>query len=253
MTLRGLVLCLVLWSCVSSRRVEMPDDDTVFDLFELTHVHKKHHGVSLVKGPDPNSPAYKILNPNLIPSMPELSFRDLIYSIQSERGFIFTANLKQAKRTRGSLVSVERTDGTGSVFEIISNGKANTVDLVFWTASGQHVVSIEDVDVANGHWKNITVFVQEDRAQVHVGCEEINTQELDAPIQQILNQESADISSLRIAKGAAKSDRFMVRIWVLFMFDVSELHDCCGIILVICGTIVLSVVLYYHLMRIFVL
>uniref|UniRef100_A0A673K2L0 Thrombospondin-1-like n=1 Tax=Sinocyclocheilus rhinocerous TaxID=307959 RepID=A0A673K2L0_9TELE len=209
-----------------SESAEMPDDDTVFDLFELTHVHKKHHGVSLVKGPDPNSPAYKILNPNLIPSVPELSFRDLIYSIQSERGFIFTANLKQAKRTRGSLVSVERTDGTGSVFEIISNGKANTVDLVYWTASGQHVVSIEDVDVANGHWKNITVFVQEDRAQVHVGCEEINTQELDAPIQQILNQESADISSLRIAKGAAKSDRFMVRIWVLFMFDVSDLIDC---------------------------
>uniref|UniRef100_A0A8C1UGR2 Thrombospondin 1a n=1 Tax=Cyprinus carpio TaxID=7962 RepID=A0A8C1UGR2_CYPCA len=223
MTLRGLVFCLFLWSSVSSR--QMPDDDTVFDLFELTHVDKKHHGVNLVKGPDPNSPAYKILNPNLIPSVPELSFRDLIYSIQSERGFIFTANLKQVKHTRGSLVSVERTDGTGSVFEIISNGKANTVDLVYWTASGQHVVSIEDVNVANGHWKNITVFVQEDRAQVHVGCEEINTQELDAPIQQILNQESADIASLRIAKGAAKSDRFLVRIWVLFMFDVLDLID----------------------------
>ncbi len=88
------------------------------------------------------------------------------------------------------------------------------------------MVSIEDVNVANGHWKNITVFVQEDRAQVHVGCEEINTQELDAPIQQILSQESADTASLRIAKGAAKSDRFMVRIWALFMFDVSDLIDC---------------------------
>ncbi|XP_056092704.1 thrombospondin-1-like [Rhinichthys klamathensis goyatoka] len=208
MTLRGLVLCLLLWSS-ESRHAEMPDDDSVFDLFELSNLHKKHHGVSLVKGPDPNSPAYKILNPNLIPSVPELSFRDLIYSIQSERGFIFTANLKQAKRTRGSLVSVERTDGTGSVFEIISNGKADTVDLVYRTASGQHVVSIEDVSVANGHWRNITVFVQEDRAQVYVGCEEINTQELDVPIQQILSQESADIASLRIAKGAAKSDRFM--------------------------------------------
>lgn len=199
----------------------MLDDDSVFDLFELSHLHKKHHGVSLVKGPDPNSPAYKILNPNLIPSVPELSFRDLIDSIQSERGFIFTANLKQAKRTRGSLISVERTDGTGSVFEIISNGKANTVDLVYRTASGQHVVSIEDVSVANGHWRNITVFVQEDRAQVYVGCEEINTQELDVPIQQILSQESADIASLRIAKGAAKSDRFMVR---QHGFYRSELH-----------------------------
>ncbi|XP_039525325.1 thrombospondin-1-like [Pimephales promelas] len=208
MTLRGLVLCLLLWSS-ESRHAEMPDDDSVFDLFELSNLHKKHHGVSLVKGPDPNSPAYKILNPNLIPSVPELSFRDLIDSIQSERGFIFTANLKQAKRTRGSLISVERTDGTGSVFEIISNGKADTLDLVYRTASGQHVVSVEDVSVANGHWRNITVFVQEDRAQVYVGCEEINTQELDVPIQQILSPESADTASLRIAKGAAKSDRFM--------------------------------------------
>lgn len=234
-----------------SQSAEMPDDDTVFDLFELTHVHKKHHGVSLVKGPDPNSPAYKILNANLIPSVPELSFRDLIYSIQTERGFIFTANLKQAKRTRGSLVSVERADGTGSVFEIISNGKANTVDLVYWTASGQHVVSIEDVNVANGHWKNITVFVQEDRAQVHVGCEEINTQELDAPIQQILSQESADTASLRIAKGAAKSDRFMVRIWVLIMYMMHEICVICD--KPICDIIVLSVVLYSNIMHVFIL
>lgn len=194
---------------------EMMDDNTVYDLFELANVHKKHHGVSLVKGPDANSPAYKILNPNLIPSVPELSFRDLLFSIHSERGFIFSANLKQAKRTRGTLISVEKTDGSGSLFEIISNGKANTVDVVYASASGQHVVSIEDVDVANGHWKNITVFVQEDRAQVHVGCEEINIQELDVPIQQILNQEVADISNLRIGKGAAKTDRFMVRNLIL--------------------------------------
>lgn len=189
----------------------MLDDDTVYDVFELTNVHKHHVGVSLVKGPDPNSPAYKILKPNLIPSVPEPSFRDLLFSIHTERGFILTANLKQAKRTRASLITVEMKDGSGSLFEIISNGKANSVDLLYRSASGQQLVSIDDVDVADGQWRNLTLFIQEDRAQLHVGCEEINTQELDLPIQQILSQDIADISELRIGKPATKSDRFMVR------------------------------------------
>lgn len=182
----------------------------MYDLFELARVHKKHHGVSLVKGPDPYSPAYKILNPNLIPVVPEHSLRDLIYSIQEEKGFLFLVNLKQAKKTRGSLLTVEKKDGSGPIFEIISNGDAHTLDLVYTTANKQHVVSIEDAHLASGSWKNITLFLQEDRAQLYVGCEEINTSELDVPIYQILTQEVADIATLRIGKGAVK-DRFMVR------------------------------------------
>lgn len=188
---------------------ESREDSSVYDLFELAKVNKKHHGVSLVKGPDPYSPAYKILNPNLIPVIPERFFRDLIYSIQEEKGFLFVANLKQAKNTRGSLFSVERRDGSGSIFELVSNGNANTLDLVYATASGQHEVSIEDARLATGSWLNITLFVQEDRAQLYIGCEEINTSELDEPIHQILTQDVADVSVLRIGKGAVKS-RFMV-------------------------------------------
>lgn len=181
----------------------------MYDLFELTKIQKKHNGVSLVKGPDPNSPAYKILNPNLIPVIPERSFRDLVYSIQEEKGFIFVANLKQAKATKGSLFSVERRDGSGAVFELVSNGNANTLDLIYATASGQHEISIEDARLASGSWMNITLFVQEDRAQLYIGCEEINTSELDVPIHQILTQDVADVSVLRIGKGAVKN-RFMV-------------------------------------------
>lgn len=184
-------------------------DDSVYDLFELSRVNKKQHGVSLVKGPDPNSPAYKILHPNLIPAIPEPSFRDLIYSIQEEKGFLFLANIKQAKKTRGSLFIVERKDGTGPVFEIISNGDANTVDLIYTMPNGQHMISIEDARLASGSWMNITLFVQEDRAQLYVGCEEINTSELDAPIHQILTQDVADVATLRIGKGAV-NNRFMV-------------------------------------------
>ncbi|XP_062863908.1 thrombospondin-1-like [Trichomycterus rosablanca] len=202
-----LCLLLMLWSS-ESRQITESRDDSVYDLFELSQVNKKHHGVSLVKGPDPNSPAYKILHPNLIPAIPEPSFRDLIYSIQEEKGFIFMANIKQAKRTRGSLFIVERKDGTGPFFEIISNGDANTVDLIYTMPNGQHMISIEDARLASGSWMNITLFVQEDRAQLYVGCEEINTSELDAPIHHILTQDVSDVATMRIGKGAV-NNRFM--------------------------------------------
>uniref|UniRef100_A0A8C2K7C6 Thrombospondin-1 n=1 Tax=Cyprinus carpio TaxID=7962 RepID=A0A8C2K7C6_CYPCA len=184
------------------------DDNSVFDLFELVQVPRKNHGVTLVKGDDPYSPAYKILNPDLIPPVPESSFRDLIDSIHAERGFLLLVNFKQFKHTRGSLLTVEKKDGSGPVFEIISNGKANTLDIVFSTENKQQVVSIEEADLAVGHWKNITLFVQEDRVQFYVGCEEVNTAELDASIQTILTQETPGVASLRIGKGAVK-DRFM--------------------------------------------
>eukprot|EP00064_Thunnus_orientalis_P001305 superscaffoldBa00000088_g1307 len=189
-------------------KVESRDDNSVYDLFDLIQVSKKNHGVSLVKGDDPYSPAYKILNPSLIPPVPERAFRDLIDSIHAERGFLLLLNFKQFKRTRGSLLTVEKKDGSGPVFEIVSNGKANTLDIVFATENKQQVVSIEDVDLATGHWKNITLFVQEDRALLYAGCEEVNTAELDAPIQSILTQETPASAQLRVGKGAVK-DRFM--------------------------------------------
>uniref|UniRef100_A0A8C1NMD5 Thrombospondin-1 n=1 Tax=Cyprinus carpio TaxID=7962 RepID=A0A8C1NMD5_CYPCA len=198
----------MLWNCESARVAESRDDNSVFDLFELVQVPRKNHGVTLVKGDDPYSPAYKILNPDLIPPVPESSFRDLIDSIHAERGFLLLVNFKQFKHTRGSLLTVEKKDGSGPVFEIISNGKANTLDIVFSTENKQQVVSIEEADLAVGHWKNITLFVQEDRVQFYVGCEEVNTAELDASIQTILTQETPGVASLRIGKGAVK-DRFM--------------------------------------------
>lgn len=197
---------------------ESRDDNSVYDLFELVQVHKKNHGVSLVKGEDPYSPAYKILNPDLIPPVPETPFRDLVDSVHAERGFLLLANFKQFKRTRGSILTFEKRDGSGPIFEIISNGKANTLDVVYSTENKQQVVSIEEADLATGHWKNITLFVQEERAQLYVGCEEINTAELDLPISRILTQDVPASARLRIGKGAVK-DRFMVS---GFIFIVEE-------------------------------
>lgn len=188
---------------------ESRDDNSVFDLFELAHVNKRHHGVNLVKGADPYSPAYRVLNADLIPQVPDSALRDLLDSIQAERGFLLLVNLKQFKKTRGSLLTIEKNDGSGPVFEIISNGNANTLDVVYSTESQQQVVSIEDAGLATGHWKNITLFIQDERVQLFVGCEEINMSDMELPIQKVLSQEVADIAKLRIGKGAVR-DRFMV-------------------------------------------
>uniref|UniRef100_A0A4W6FVZ2 Thrombospondin 1 n=1 Tax=Lates calcarifer TaxID=8187 RepID=A0A4W6FVZ2_LATCA len=188
MKLTGIFLLLMLWTCESARVAGDRDDNSVYDLFELIQVPKKNHGVTLVKGDDPYSPAYKILNPDLIPPVPENSFRDLIDSIHAERGFLLL----------GSLLTVEKKDGSGPVLEIVSNGKANTLDIFFSTENKQQLFSIEDADLATGHWKNITLFVQEDRALLYAGCEEVNSAELDAPIQSILTQETPASAQLRI-------------------------------------------------------
>uniref|UniRef100_A0A8C7QTT4 Thrombospondin-1 n=1 Tax=Oncorhynchus mykiss TaxID=8022 RepID=A0A8C7QTT4_ONCMY len=201
MKLIGVILLLVLWTCEGSRVAESEDENGVYDLFELVKVNKRHQGVTLVKGADPYSPAYKVLNADLIPPVPEISFRDLIDSVQAERGFLLLVNFKQFKKTRGSILTVEKNDGSGPIFEIISNGKAQTLDVVYSTGNKQQVVSIEDADLATGHWKNITLFIQEDRAQLFVGCEEINISEIDVPIQKVLTHEVADIARLRIGKG----------------------------------------------------
>lgn len=200
---------------------ESRDDNSVYDLFELIKVPRKNHGVALVKGDDPYSPAYKILNPDLIPPVPESSLRDLIDSIHAERGFLLLMNFKQFKKTRGSLLTVEKQDGSGPVLEIISNGKANTLDIVYSTENKQQVVSIEDTDLATNHWKNITLFVQEDRAQLYAGCDEVNSAELDAPIQSILTHATPGSARLRVGKGAVR-DRFMVRERVFLFFFSPE-------------------------------
>lgn len=187
-----------------------PDDNSVFDLFDLARVSKRQHGVTLVKGADPHSPAYKVLNADLIPSVPDSSFRDILDSILAERGFLLLINLKQFKRSRGSILTIEKNDGSGSVFEIVSNGRANSLDVVYSTANQQQIASIEDADLATGHWKNITLFVQDDRVKLYVDCEEVNEAEMDLPIHKVLSQDLADIATLRIAKGAVR-DKFTVR------------------------------------------
>ena len=189
---------------------ESQDDNSVYDLFELARVSRLNNGVRMVKGQDPYSIAYKVLNAEMIPQLPDSSLRDLLDSIQAERGFLLLLNLKQLKNSRGHILTIEKKDGSGAIFEIISNGRQNSLDVVYTTLNHKHTVSIEDADLATGQWKNITLFVQDDQVQLYVGCDEINVAEMEVSIQKVLTQGVADIARLRIAKGAP-GDRFTVR------------------------------------------
>uniref|UniRef100_A0A8C5R8X4 Thrombospondin-1 n=1 Tax=Leptobrachium leishanense TaxID=445787 RepID=A0A8C5R8X4_9ANUR len=202
------------------------DDNSVFDLFELTgHTRKsgsrRPEGVHLVKGPDTSSAAYRIENADLIPPVPDDKFQDLLDAVRVERGFILLANLRQAKKTRGTLLSIEKKDGSGHVFSLVSNGRAGSLDLSLSGEGKQEVVSVEDALLATGHWKNITLFVQEDRAQLYVGCDKMENAELDVPIQNILNGDLASTARLRVAKGGVKDNFEGVLQNVRFVFGTT--------------------------------
>lgn len=197
------------------------DDDNVFDVFEHLNLNRngagrRAPGVHLVKGPESSSPAYRIEDASRIPAVPDSKFQDLLDIIHAEKGFILLATLRQAKKSRGTLLSVERKDGSGHVFSLVSNGKAGTLDLSLSGDGKQQLVSVEDALLATGHWKNITLFVQEDRAQLYVGCEKMENAELDIPIQKIFSRGLASSARLRIAKGGV-NDNFQVRFFLAFL------------------------------------
>uniref|UniRef100_A0A663DYQ4 Thrombospondin-1 n=1 Tax=Aquila chrysaetos chrysaetos TaxID=223781 RepID=A0A663DYQ4_AQUCH len=211
MYLLSLFLSLAHDPCSDLSAESRSDDNSVFDLFELIGFIRKGAGrrapgVHLVKGPESSSPAYRIEDASRIPAVPDSKFQDLLDAIHAEKGFILLATLRQAKKSRGTLLSVEQKDGSGHVFSLVSNGKAGTLDLSLSGDGKQQLVSVEDALLATGHWKNITLFVQEDRAQLYVGCEKMENAELDIPIQNIFTRDLASSARLRIAKGGVNDN-----------------------------------------------
>lgn len=194
---------------------EPGDDNSVFDLFELIGfarkgAARKTAGVHLTKGPDTSSGAYRIEDANLIPPVPNHKFQDILDAIQVEKGFILLANLRPLKKSPGTLLAVERKDNSGYDFKLVLNGRAKTLDLsVFPKEGNQSLVSVEDVELPTGQWNNITLFVQEDQAQLYVGCDKLVNAELEIPIQSIFTRDLASSARLRIGKGGV-NDNFQV-------------------------------------------
>ncbi|XP_048340195.1 thrombospondin-1 [Sphaerodactylus townsendi] len=223
-----LFLLLMLGLCAANRIPESGgDDNSVFDLFELIGFSRKGAarkvgGVYLAKGSETSSPAYRIEDANRIPAVPDHKFQDILDSIQAEKGFILLANLRPMKKSPGTLLAVERKDNSGYVFKLVLNGKAKTLDLSVFTKEGnQTLVSVEDVELPTWQWNNITLLVQEDQAQLYVGCEKMVNAELEIPIQNVFTRDLASSARLRIAKGGVNDNFQGVLQNVRFVFGTT--------------------------------
>lgn len=127
--------------------------------------------------------------------------------MQNNEGFVFVANIRQDRASRGTLIGLEGPDGQRH-FEIVSNGRANTLDLVYWVDGSQNVVSFEDVDLSDSQWKNITLYVHGENAHLFVGCTLMDSFILDEPFYEHLKAEG---NRMYVARGSSRENHFRVR------------------------------------------
>ncbi|RXM34409.1 Thrombospondin-2 [Acipenser ruthenus] len=127
--------------------------------------------------------------------------------------------MRQDRGSRGTLIALEGPGTTERQFELVSNGRANTLDLVYWVDGSQNVVSFEDVDLSDSQWKNITLHIHGESANLYIGCNHIDGFILDEPFYEHLR---SDRSKMYVAKGAIRENHFRGLLQnVRFIFDTS--------------------------------
>uniref|UniRef100_A0A672L0Y3 Thrombospondin-2-like n=1 Tax=Sinocyclocheilus grahami TaxID=75366 RepID=A0A672L0Y3_SINGR len=158
-----------LWSIKTLFNAQL-EDETVFDLFETSGLTRKTIGVKLFKGLDSDAPAYRFIRFDQLPSVSSSALQKLLLQIQNNEGFILTATLRQDRTSCGTILALEGP-GERRQFEVVSDGRTNTLDLVYWWADGsRNVISFEDVDLSDSQWKNVTLYVHGETATLYIGC-----------------------------------------------------------------------------------
>uniref|UniRef100_A0AAY4EZL2 Thrombospondin 2a n=1 Tax=Denticeps clupeoides TaxID=299321 RepID=A0AAY4EZL2_9TELE len=195
------------------------EDETVFDLFETSGISRKTVGVKLFKGQDSDAPAYRFIRFDQLPSVRATALQQLLQQIQNNEGFILVTTLRQDRTSRGTILALEGP-GERRQFELVSDGRTNTLDLVYWWADGsRNVISFEDVDLSDSQWKNITLHVHGETATLYVGCRLIDSFILDEPFYDHL---SAAGGRMYVAKGSSRENHFRGLLQnVHFIFDIA--------------------------------
>ena len=194
------------------------EDDTVFDLFETSGITRKTIGVKLFKGQDSDTPAYRFIRFDHLPSVSAASLQQLLLQIQNNEGFVFTATMRQDRTSRGTIISLEGP-GERRQFEVVSDGRINSLDLVYWWADGsRNIISFEDVDLSDSHWKNVTLHVHGETATLYVGCRLIDSFILDEPFYEHL---SAAGGRMFVAKGSARENHFRVSMFLTRTYGIA--------------------------------
>uniref|UniRef100_A0A2K5XEV5 Thrombospondin-2 n=1 Tax=Mandrillus leucophaeus TaxID=9568 RepID=A0A2K5XEV5_MANLE len=199
----GLVL-LALWVWPSTQAGHQ-DKGTTFDLFSISNINRKTIGAKQFRGPDPGVPAYRFVRFDYIPPVNAEDLSKITRIMRQKEGFFLTAQLKQDGKSRGTLLALEGPGLSQRQFEIVSNGPGDTLDLIYWIDGTRHVVSLEDVGLADSQWKNVTVQVAGETYSLHVGCDLIDSFALDEPFYEHLQAEK---SRMYVAKGSARESHF---------------------------------------------
>uniref|UniRef100_UPI000E55899C thrombospondin-2-like n=1 Tax=Urocitellus parryii TaxID=9999 RepID=UPI000E55899C len=196
---------LALWAWPSALAGDPDEEDTSFDLFSVSNINRKTIGAKQFRGPDPGVPAYRFVRFDYIPPVNSEDLSRILRTMRHKEGFFLTAQLKQDRKSRGTLLALEGPGASQRQFEIVSNGPADTLDLTYWTEGTPHPVSLEDVGLADSQWKNITVQVAGETYSLYVGCDLIDSFSLDEPFYEQL---SAERSRMYVAKGATRESHF---------------------------------------------
>lgn len=176
-------------------------------MFEISHITRKTLGAKQFRGQNSDAPAYRFIRFDHLPPVSPPILKQILRQIQNNEGFVFAASIRQDRASRGTLIGLEGPDGQRQ-FEIVSNGRANSLDLVYWVEDSQNVVSFEDVDLSDSQWKNITLHIHGENANLFVGCSLIDSHILDEPFYEHLQAEG---SRMYVAKGSIRENHFRVR------------------------------------------
>lgn len=198
---------LALWVSSTLHAADQ-DDDASFNLFSVSNINRKTIGAKQFRGPDISVPAYRFVRFDYIPPVNADDLSKMAKMMQQKEGFFLVASLKQDRKSRGTLLALEGPGATQRQFEIVSNGPADTLDLTYWVEGAQHVISLEDVGLADSQWKNITVQVTGETYSLYVGCDLMDSFTLDEPFYEQLQTEK---SRMYVAKGSSRESHFRVR------------------------------------------
>uniref|UniRef100_A0A8C9F108 Thrombospondin-2 n=1 Tax=Pavo cristatus TaxID=9049 RepID=A0A8C9F108_PAVCR len=211
-----LAVLITLWVS-SDAQDDAKEEENTFDLLQISNINRKTIGAKLFRGPDPAIPAYRFIRFDHIPPFKPEKLKKIVKLIRQNEGFILSATLRQDRQSRGTILALEGPGISERQFEIISNGRANTLDLIYWVDGFQNVISLEDVDLADSQWKNLTVQVTGENYNLYVGCDLIDSFILEEPFYEQLKAEN---SRMYVAKGSIRENHFRLD----QQHDISEVN-----------------------------
>lgn len=182
------------------------DSESSFNLFEISNITRKTIGAKIFKGHEWDSPAYRFIRFDHIPPVSTAVLKQLLRQIRNNNGFVFEASIRQDRSSRGTLVGLEGPGGHRH-FEIISNGHANSLDLIYWLEGSRYVMTFEDVALSDSQWKNITLHAHGENVDLYVDCSLVDSFTLDESFYDHLQAEG---SRMYVAKGSNRESHFRV-------------------------------------------